>query len=91
MNWLSDLYQLISDGKRSDPCFWMDKKNEDELEKNKAITPILDFAFCLKTVEKQETFRKRKTMLLLLWNYYRVFKKDSMMFLNCFLSHFFIC
>ena len=81
-NWLSDMYQMISDGNISYPFFCMDKNKEDELGKNKAVTPRLAFLFCLKTAEKQGSFEKKKTVLLLFLNYNRVSKNDSRMFLN---------
>ena len=63
MNWLSDMYHLVSDGKRSYPCFWMEKNKEDELGKKKVATPRLAFPFCLKIVEKQSNLGKSRTTI----------------------------
>ena len=57
---MSEMYQMISDGNRSDPFFWMEKRNKDELGKNKAVTPRLAFPFFLKTAEKQSNSGKKK-------------------------------
>ena len=46
----------------------MEKKKEDELGKNKAVTPRLAFPFCLKTAEKQSNSGKNRTVVLLFWN-----------------------
>ena len=52
------MYHLLSDGKRIVPCFWMEKK-EDELGKNKAVTPRITFPFFLKTPKKKGIFQKK--------------------------------
>ena len=45
MNWMNQICQMISDGKGSDPCFWMEKRKEYGKVKNKAVTPRLAFPF----------------------------------------------
>ena len=40
--------------------FGWGKKGRMVKEKNKAITPRLDFPFCLKTVVKQGNFKKKQ-------------------------------
>ena len=60
MNWMNQIYQVISDGKISDPFFWMEKNKEDGEGKNKVVTHRLAFHFSLKTVVKQGSFQKEK-------------------------------
>ena len=53
MNWINKIGQLISDGNRSDPCFFfLEKRKENDVGKNKVVTPRLAFSFFLKTVVK---------------------------------------
>ena len=56
--------------------------------KNKTDTPTLAFPFFLKTAKSKAAFRKSRTVLLLFWNYNRVAKNDSRMFLKRSLSQF---
>ena len=58
-NWINQIGQLISDGKKSDPCFFWRKGRKMMWAKNKAVTPRLAFPFCLKTVVKQGNFQKK--------------------------------
>ena len=59
-NWLNQIGQLISDGKRSDPCFFLEKRKEDDVGKNKVVAPKLTFPFCLKSAKKQGSFQKKQ-------------------------------
>ena len=59
-NWINHIGQLISDGKRSDRFFFMEKRKEDGERKNKAVTPRLAFPFFLKTAVKQGSFQKNQ-------------------------------
>ena len=52
MNLINIMYNMISDGKISDPSFWIDKGRWMFKEKNNIVIPRLAFPFCLKTVVK---------------------------------------
>ena len=60
MNWLNQIGQIISDGNRSYPCFFLEKRKEEDVGKKKAVSPRLAFPFCLKTAVKQGKFQKKK-------------------------------
>ena len=60
MNLLSEMYQMLSDGKRSYKFFWKEENQEYEFGKNKADTPILAFPFFLKTIEKKRNSEKEE-------------------------------
>ena len=53
---------MIIYGKRSDPCFLMEKRKEDGEGEKKAVTPRLAFPFCLKIVVKQGRFQKKEEL-----------------------------
>ena len=53
-------------------------------EKNKTITPRLAFPFFLKTTKSKAIFKKRRTAMFLLWNYYIGVRMFPRMFLNYF-------
>ena len=59
-NWINQIGQLISDGKRSDYAFVWRKGRRIMWEKNKVVTPRLTFLYFLKTTVKQGSFHKKK-------------------------------
>ena len=82
MNFLSEMYQLISDGNISDPCFWMEKNKEAELGKKQGSYSKTSFSFFLKTTEKQSNYENEE----LRFYYYGMTAELSKYFLGYFLS-----
>ena len=60
INWLKKVGKIISDGKTTHSCFFLEKRKEDDVGKNKASFPRLAFPLCLKTVVNKAAFRKRR-------------------------------
>ena len=47
-NYLNKVGKLVSHGNTTHSCFCMEKMKEDDVVKNKASSPRLDFPLCLK-------------------------------------------
>ena len=58
MNWINKIGYIISDGKRSYPLFFLEKRKEDDVGKNKAVTPRLAFPFCLNCCKARKISEK---------------------------------
>ena len=58
-NWIKQVGKLISDGNTTHSCFFLEKRKEDDLGKNKASSPRLAFPLCFKIVVKQGNFQKK--------------------------------
>ena len=54
--------KLISGGNKTHSCFFLEKRKEDDVGKNKASSPRLAFPLCLKTAVKQGSFQKKEDM-----------------------------
>ena len=59
MNWIKKVGKIISDGNKNNSFFFLEKRIEDDVGKNKASSPRLAFPLCLKTVVKQGSFQKK--------------------------------
>ena len=47
MNWLSHVGKIMRDGKKTQICFYLEKRREDDVGKKKSTTPSLMFPFAI--------------------------------------------
>ena len=48
MNWKNQLGKIIGDGSKTHTCFYQEKREEDDEEKNQSTSPSHTFPFALK-------------------------------------------
>ena len=58
-NRIKKVGKLISYGKKTHSFFFLEKMKEDDVGKNKEVTPRLAFPFFLKAVVKKGHFQKK--------------------------------
>ena len=87
-NLLSQFGNIKRDGKKTHTCFYLEKKRDYDVDKNKATTPSLAFPFALNHNKTRQLFRKNRYALWRIWNKGDMLNLVSMMFPKCSMTHF---
>ena len=67
-NLISQVGKIKRDGKTTHKCFYLEKRMEDDVGKNKSTTPSLAFPFALNQNKTRQLFRKGRYALWRIWN-----------------------